>query len=125
MFVTLVVVFIFSFISLLLLSCIVSEIVNSRFENAWMFLIVLVITSSLSWGLIGNCFPVKSSSDVVCASVIKTKTAVVVEYKDERELFTDAATYNELDEGEIEVNLVKDYNMYGGVCGKRIQLIRE
>ena len=120
MFVTLVVVF--SIISLFIG---IGIFITDKPENTVLLIIVLAITSFVSWGLIGNCFPVKSSSDVVCASVIKTKTAVVVEYKDNREIFTDAATYNELNEGEIEVNLVKDYNMYGGVCGKRIQLIRE
>lgn len=98
----------------LLIGFIIRGVAKRKDDIVGALILFLTIYCLLFWVLIGSCLSCRTSSEIVIPYVVKTKTAVVIEYDGVRKIYEDAKTYNEaVDSGNLSYKLITDYNMYG------------
>jgi len=74
------------------------------------------------WLLYGVTEVHSQDSIEIVPNVVKTQTAVIMEYGDTRTICEEVATYIAVDDSSVNYELVTEYNLYGGVLSKSINL---
>ena len=75
-------------------------------------LVVIILNALFGWGLIGG-FITKNTTAILCTpDIYKTKTSVIVEYKNNRRIFEDIQSYNTICD-TTKFILETSYNIYG------------
>lgn len=94
------------------------SIVTDEYKALQASLVFLLLVGVVGWLLWGGCTTVDSTEEPIQPLIIKTPTAVIVEYEGMRRTFTDIETYNLADSTCFAIRT--NTNMYGKECGKLI-----
>lgn len=103
--------FISTLLSFIFLCLFINALVTKSGESGT-YMFILFWQSLICWGVIGCFVRCNSTSEIISPAVLKTKSAVIIEYDGIIKTYEDIKTYNAVNDS-TKIKLITTYNMYG------------